>query len=535
YSEQALFLARAAELTTDPAVRAARCLQAAAAYLIVGDAGAVQRQLDLAAPDLAGPVARARAKRIQACTEMLLARASRVAVTLLEAVDRLGAADPAMTWDLLYEALAAAIVSADLTRGTTLPLVARRAAGAWHDPAPPPWSSGPLMYGLALGLGHGYARGVPVLREALRTMRDCETVRETGIPLSVTIAHAADQLWDIEAKRELAQRVAEQDRRHGALHGLSLAQVVLAAADISDGRFAAAEARYSENDEYAGAAGVVIHGDLTRPLLYAWTGREAELRRGVETMAGIAAGAGLGSLNRIADQAQAVFEIGSGRYGRALEHVRRLFDDDTVALGNVTLALMVEAGIRAGDRAAALAAFERIEHRAPLAGTPWALGSLARCRAMLAADDDAEPYYRESIERLGEVPVAMELAWSQLVYGEWLRRRRRRSDARVQLRAAFEAFDSRGAAPFAERARAELLASGETARKRTIDTRFDLTPQERQVALLAASGLTNGEIATRLFVTTATIEFHLSKVFRKLGITSRRQIASVLGTGEPAP
>jgi DNA-binding CsgD family transcriptional regulator len=152
------------------------------------------------------------------------------------------------------------------------------------------------------------------------------------------------------------------------------------------------------------------------------------------------------------------------------------------------------------------------------------LGLLARCRALMSDDDGAEQLYQESIAQLGKVPVAVELAWSRLLFGEWLRRRRRRADARVQLRAAYESFESWGAAPFAERARVELLATGERARKRTVDTQFDLTPQERHVAMLAASGLTNPEIATQLFVTTSTIEFHLSRVFRKLGITSRKQI-----------
>src|SRR5215472_1976828 len=146
----------------------------------------------------------------------------------------------------------------------------------------------------------------------------------------------------------------------------------------------------------------------------------------------------------------------------------------------------------------------------------------------MTAGDDAEELYLESIELLAKVPLAVELAWSRLLFGEWLRRRKRRSDARVQLRAAYESFESWGAVPFAERARVELLATGETARRRSVETQLDLTPQERQVASLAASGLTNAEIATRLFVTTSTIEFHLSRVFRKLDITSRKQIARVL-------
>jgi DNA-binding CsgD family transcriptional regulator len=192
------------------------------------------------------------------------------------------------------------------------------------------------------------------------------------------------------------------------------------------------------------------------------------------------------------------------------------------------LPLLIEAAVRVGDRRAAAAALARIKERAPLAGTPWALGILGRCRALMSEEDDAEPLYLESIALLGQVPMALEQAWSRLLLGEWLRRRKRRVDARVQLRAAHESFESCGAVAFAERARVELLATGEVARKRTVETLYDLTARERHVASLAASGLTNADIAARLFVTTSTIEFHLNKVFRKLGITSRKQIAPAL-------
>ncbi|MFD1277804.1 LuxR C-terminal-related transcriptional regulator [Streptomyces kaempferi] len=241
---------------------------------------------------------------------------------------------------------------------------------------------------------------------------------------------------------------------------------------------------------------------------------------------------------RWASQALSIFEVGRGRYQAALDAQRDILDDHPVALGDINLAGMVEAGLRAGDRKAATMAMRRMEERAPLAGTPWALGLLARCRALMSDDDEAEQLYKESISHLEKVPVAVDLAWSRLLFGEWLRRRKRRADARVQLRAAYESFESWGAAPFAERARVELQATGETARRRSADTQLDLTPQERHVAALAASGLTNAEIASRLFVTTSTVEFHLSRVFRKLGITSRKQIENKLGnagSGDRAP
>ncbi|MEV5576065.1 AAA family ATPase [Spirillospora sp. NPDC052269] len=534
FSQQALFLSRAAELTTDPARRARRFLDAAEAHLTSGDAGAVRMLLALAAPDLAGSPEKARAQRLRASVDMLFLRTGEVSAMLLDAVDGLGPSDPATTWELLYEAMHAALVSGGLTSGTTLAQVAKTAADAWHDPAPPSWSPGPLMAGLAHEVAFGYAQGAPLLRDALRRLRASPELRELNSPFSVIVSYAADELWDIEAKREIVQRLAAVDRGRGALYGLSLALLVLATLEIWEGRFSVAESHYAESDEYAAATGFAGGGEINKALFYAWTGREPELRTATQAMRNLAETLRLGSMRRTAAQALSIFEIGRGRYREALDHALPVFLEDGLPLGNLMLPIMVEAGVRAGDRSSAEAALARIEERAPLAGTPWALGSLARCRALMTTGDAAEEWYLKSIEQLGKVPVAVELAWSRLVYGEWLRRRKRRSDARVPLRAAYESFDSWGAAAFTGRARAELLATGATARKRTADTRHDLTPQERHVAVLAASGLTNAEIATRLFITTPTVEFHLNKVFRKLTITSRRQIASALDHPSPS-
>ncbi|WP_214317759.1 helix-turn-helix transcriptional regulator [Nonomuraea sediminis] len=527
YSEQAQFLSRAAELTTDPAKRAERYLDAAEAHLASGDPTAVQTLLDLATPDLNGPEARVRATRLRASVEMFHTRPGAVPAMLLEAVAELGSANPAMAWDLLSDATHAAIIGGQMIIGTTPREVARAAADAWHDPAPPPPSPAPLMAGLARHIAYGYAEGAPALHAALARLRAADELHEHGT-FSVMISLAADELWDIEAKRELIGRLVAAGRSHGALYGLSVALIALATAEIWDGRFAAAESCYVEANDYMTAMGFGGAGDFNKALLYAWTGREPELRAALGTMDAMSRTLGLGSIFRWAGQALSILEIGRGRYQEALDALRPAFEQPVV-LGDINLPGLVEAGVRAGDRAAAARALERMEERASLAGTPWALGSLARGRALMSDGDGAEQLYQESIAQLGKVPVAVEQAWSRLLFGEWLRRRKRRADARVQLRAAYESFDSWGAALFAERARAELLATGESARKRTVENQFDLTPQERQVARLAASGLTNAEIATRLFVTTSTVEFHLSRVFRKLGLTSRKQIRQKLG------
>ncbi|MGW2975654.1 helix-turn-helix transcriptional regulator [Streptomyces mirabilis] len=197
-------------------------------------------------------------------------------------------------------------------------------------------------------------------------------------------------------------------------------------------------------------------------------------------------------------------------------------------VANRSLHDIVEAGVRSGDHEAAKAALARMQERVPVSGTPWGLGLLARCRALMADDEQAEELYRESADLLARTQITVELARTHLVYGEWLRRRRRRSDARAQLRKAYEMFTSMGATAFAERARTELTATGERPRGRDEQVTHGLTAQEKQVARLAAAGATNDEIAARLFLSTSTIEYHLTKIFRKLAITSRRKLAGAL-------
>lgn len=527
YSEQALVLTRAAEMTAHPGRRAERYLAAAAAHLTSGNLPAVEPLLELAAPVPAGSAAQVRAVRLRASVEMFCSRPAEVPAMLMDAAAGLGGTDPAASWDLLREAVQAAIIGGRRITGTTPREVARAAAEAWQDRALPAWSPDPLMAALARSMAYGYAEGAPALAAALARLRGADELHGQDA-FSVMISIAGDELWDIEAKREILGRLVRSDRDRGALYGLSLSLLALAKVEIWNGRFAAAESFYIESDDYMAATGFFRSGDFHKVLLYAWTGRETELRAAVAAMRTLAESRRTGVTNRWAAQALSIFEIGRGHYREALDAQLEMFDDHPVILGDINLAGMVEAGVRAGDRTAATMAMDRLEERAPLAGTPWALGLLARCRALMAEGDEAERLYQESIAQLEKVPVAVELAWSRLLFGEWLRRRKRRADARVHLRSAYESFESWGAAPFAERARVELLATGETARKRTADTVSDLTAQERHVAALAASGLTNAEIAGQLFVTTSTVEFHLSRVFRKLGITSRRQIAARL-------
>ena len=532
YSQQALFLSRAAEFTGDPDKRAERLLDAAQAHLMSGDAPAARTALDLAGADIRGPVMRTRELRMRATAQMFQIVVGDVPAMLMDAVTRLGPQDPRLTWELLCEALHAALVAHDCPRGTSLTEVAAAAVAARHAPDSAVRGRDLLMEGLARRVAEGYEHGVPVLRSALDGLRGGGVIGDANSPFAVMLLMACDDLWDVQAARELTDRLAAAERDAGALYALSITLLVEARYELLDGRFTEAEVRYAEFDDIVAATGFPGGGDINRLHLFALTGREAELRAAVRQTAEMRS-IGLGLHHLMAQHALALFELGQGHYRQAMKHAWAVFEEDPPTNGNLVLPLLIEAGVRTGDRAGVAKALARLEERAPLAGTPWALGTLALGRALTADGDDAEKSYQESVELLGQGPLGLERARSRLLFGEWLRRRKRRSDARKQLRAAYESFDAFGAVPYAERARIELLATGETARRRTEETRFDLTPRERQVASMAASGLTNGEIATRLFVTASTVEFHLNKVFRKLGITSRKQIPRAIG--EPGP
>ncbi|MDN3029019.1 LuxR family transcriptional regulator [Streptomyces sp. S.PB5] len=525
YSQQALFLSRAAAFTKAPDTRAERLLDAAQAHLMSGDPSAAQTALDLASADIRGPVLGARELRIRATAQMFRIAVADVPAMLMAAVTRLGSRDPGLSWELLCEALHAALVAHDCTQGTSPAEVAAAAIAARQHTAD---GRDLLMEGLARRVAEGYEHGAPALRTALDGLRRGRTIRDARSPFAVMLSMACDDLWEVQAGRDLTDRLAAADRGTGALYALSITLLVQARYDLWDGRFGEAEVRYAEFDDIAADTGFPGGGDINRLHLFALTGHEEELRSAVRRTAEMGS-LGHGVLQLLAQHALTLFELGQGRYGQALKHARTVFEKDPPACGNLILTQLVEACVRTGDRAGASEALARLEERAPLAATPWALGSLALGRALTADGDDAEKFYQESLDLLHQSPLALEQARARLLFGEWLRRCRRRSDARTQLRAAYESFDAFGATPYTERARLELLATGARARRRSEETRFDLTSRERQVASMAAAGLTNSEIATRLFVTASTVEFHLSRVFRKLGITSRRQIPRTIG------
>ncbi|SEG83261.1 regulatory protein, luxR family [Actinacidiphila yanglinensis] len=530
YAARAAFLARAAELSeADRSVRAVRLVEAARAHLVLGDPVAAQAMIEQAEPLLAtgDPVLRARALHARATTDLYFERIDGVVPQLLAAADTVAGTDPVLARSMLLEGLLAALCSAHET------LSAREFGTAvLTSPAmrsAPPAGTDLLLRGFALRMDSGYAPSVPVLRAALAAMGRDGHVIEGGARQSTLALYAAEEIWDDAGGEEAARLVEAHERRIGALGALRSTLVVRSTWELRAGRFAAATACLDEAEELAAVIGQPS-GLAFRVELLAWSGQEARARAAADALVqDLVTRHAHGGLGDWARNCLAVLELGLGRYAEAAACARVAFDHDNAGAVPRALPDLVEASVRCGDHRTAKEALRRLEERAPLAGTPWALGLLARCRALMADDDQAGAFFAESAALLGRTGVRTDLARTHLLHGEWLRRRGRRADARAELRTAHEMFAGMGAAAFAERARLELLATGERARKRTVQTEHDLTPQERRIAGLAADGSTNAEIAARLFITTSTVEYHLNKVFRKLDITSRRQLRSVLG------
>jgi DNA-binding CsgD family transcriptional regulator len=296
---------------------------------------------------------------------------------------------------------------------------------------------------------------------------------------------------------------------------------------VHAGEFAAASALLEEAEVITNATGNAPLS-YTSLVLAAWRGEETRASELIQAGIQEATARGEGRAIGLAGYVTAVLYNGLGRYEPACIGARRACEHDDLGFFGWSLVELVEAAARCGADEEAASALRQLEERTLASGTDWALGVRARSRALLSADGAAEHLYREAIERLGRCRVAVHLARAHLVYGEWLRRENRRLDAREQLRTAFEMLHRFGAAAFAERARRELLATGESVRRGVAEARHILTMQEAQIARLAGDGLTNPEIGAELFISPRTVEWHLHKVFTKLDVDSRRQLRGVL-------
>jgi DNA-binding CsgD family transcriptional regulator/tetratricopeptide (TPR) repeat protein len=518
----AAFLERATALTPDPARRGPRALAAAQAML---EAGAPEAAETLIATAEAAPLDElhhARMARARAQIAFARRRGSDDPPLLLDAARRLEPLDAPLARETYLEALGAAIFAGRLSVAVGVRDVAEAARAAPRG-AEPPRPSDLLLDGLATRFTEGYAAGVAPLRRAMRAFTPAQGGVDDDPRWLWMACRVAPEVWDYETWRELTTRGTQLAREAGALTVLPTALTYRAAVHVHAGEFAAASALIEEADAITAATGNV-------PLMYAslelaaWTGREAEALELIEVSIQDAAARGEGRAIGLTEHATAVLYNGLGRYEAAFAAAERACEHDDLEIFGWALTELVEAGVRSGAGVQAAAALERLETRTAAAGTDWALGIGARSRALLSDDEEAEEHYRQAIDRLARSRVLVHLARAQLVYGEWLRREQRRVDAREHLRTAHDTFRRLGAEAFAERARRELVATGETMPKRTVETRDRLTPQEAQIAQLAADGHTNPEIGALLFISPRTVEYHLRKVFTKLDISSRREL-----------
>ncbi|CCH87411.1 Transcriptional regulator, LuxR family [Modestobacter italicus] len=519
------FLQRAAELTPEPARRAGRALEAAQ---VKHQAGASEAALELLTVAAAGPLdarQRARLQLLRARVDFQLTRADGVSGMLLDAAAALAPLDAALARETYLHALDAALVIGGSGRSRSVLDVATAARAA---PAPP----GPagtvdlLLDGLVATYTRGYGSGVPGLRRALEAFRSQETAgpgRYGDDSWLWLASRTAVGLYDDELALVLVDRHVRLTREAGALSALPAALTALSVTLLLAGELTHAAELAAESTAITRVTGA-------RPLrnaqlvLAAWCGRGAETRQLHASTVQAAGGSADGAEVTIAQYALAVLHNGLGDHPAAEEAAALASASSELANSNLALPELVEAAVRSGRPERAAAAVEQLGTRARASGTPWALGLEARSRAMISAGPVAEEHYREAIEQLRGCRIATHLARTHLVYGEWLRREGRRQDARDQLRTAHAMLSEMGAEAFAARAARELRATGEHPRTRTARPTDALTAQELHIARLVATGATSREVGAQLFLSPRTIEAHLRNIFRKAGITSRRQL-----------
>jgi DNA-binding CsgD family transcriptional regulator len=524
----AAFLELSAALTPDRSKRAARALAAARAK---HQAGAFDAALSLLAKAEAGPLGefeRVQAELLRGQVAFASNRGNDAPPLLLNAARRLERFDPKMARDTYLEAVAAAIFASRLAVGASLHEVAEAACRA---PAPqqPPRAADLLLDGLATYITRGPAEGMPTLKRAVRAFRSDEVPRADRVHWLWLACHAAGLAGDFPSWEALCTAQVELARDGGSVVALPIAYSTLAEVRVLAGEFAMAAELVAEVDAITETTGSSI-APYAALALAVLRGRESEAMDLIEAGTADVRRRGEGKGLTFVRWAAAVLDNSLGRYSEALAAAQIASEDSHVLwFSNWSRAELVEAAARTGAPEVAAAAFQQLAQHARAAGTDWALGIEARSHALLLGDGDAaEPHYLNAIDHLERTRLRVELGRTRLVYGEWLRRRRRRRDARTQLGRAFEIFDGMGAAAFAERARIELRATGVATRARAAETRDVLTAQEAQIARLAGQGSSNAEIAAQLFLSPATIAYHLRKVFAKLGIGSRGQLSGVL-------
>jgi DNA-binding CsgD family transcriptional regulator len=536
----AAFLERAAVLTSDPSRRGSRALAAA------------QAKCDAAAPEVAhellltaelcplSDLQRAHAKRLRAQLEFARSRGGEAgsprigdaAAGLLDAARRLDGLDDMSARETYLEALAASMFAARCGDPGALAraAVAARTAVAKVIVLDRPIDL--LLRGITDLIIDGLAAGRDPLRSALNLWgdqaqrNDAQALRMLSLAFPIVQESAAAELWDDDVIHRTAGTMVGYARGTGALAILPATLAFRAGMHVLSGEFSSAANLLEEADAISAATN-------HRPMKYhrlhlaAWRGVHSDAVGLIEAATAEATHKGEGRLLGVSEYCAAILHNGLGRYDEAFAAAGRAAEHYDLGFGSWCLTELVEAAVQLEERETARQAVHDLELRVGASGTNWGLGALARAQALLADDESADQLFREAITRLENTRVVSQLARTHLSYGEWLRRANRRGDARRQLSVAHGMFIRMGALAFADRARKELVATGEKVRKQPVASGDELTAQEAQIARLAADGLTNQEIGAQLFISTHTVEWHLRKVFVKLGVSSRRQLRTV--------
>jgi DNA-binding CsgD family transcriptional regulator len=526
----AAFLQRAVGMTAEPGRRTERALAAAELSLQAGELDTAQRLLSVAESYPLDGFQAARATLLRGHVAFAAGLFGDAPRLLLNAATRIEPFDLDLARETYLNAWAAAVGAGHLAEGDIL-LDICRAVQALTPRAGAPLPLDLLLDGLALLITEGRAAAAPTLLRAGRAFAHGDLSVEDTLRWGWLAAAASTAVWDDEGRLAIAARTVQLVRDAGALAQLRVILTVLGTVTLLSGDFAGTAATIAEADSVAAATGSLVAPHITLRLL-ALQGREAEASALIAATIEQAGERSITATN--AHWAAALLYNGLGRYEEAAGSARQATSNTFEPWISIwALPELVEAAARAGDVELAREALQRLAETTQPSGTDWALGVEARSRALLSDSATAEELHLEAIDRLSRTQLRPELARAHLLYGEWLRREGRRSDAREQLRTAHHMFAAIGMEAFAERTRRELVATGETVRKRSAETRDELTPQEEQIVRLARDGLSNPEIGAQLFLSSRTVEWHLRKVYMKLGISSRRELwaASVRAAG----
>jgi DNA-binding CsgD family transcriptional regulator/tetratricopeptide (TPR) repeat protein len=522
----AAFLERSAALTPEPSRRAPRALAAAQAKHQAGAPDVALQLLITAETGSLDALQRARMDLLRAQIAFTSSSGGDAPPLLLSAAKQLEPLDIDLARETYLDVLCATVYVGPVESGCD-PLEVAQAALAAARPGPQR-AIDLLLHGLALRITEGYATAAPAIRRALSAFDRDDLSAGEGLGWGWLACYIASTLWEHETQYALATRHVQLARDTGALVMLPHTLAQLVGIHLRDGELATAAALMQEVDAGMVATGSGPSPDLALSLA-AYRGREAEARALIEARKKLVGG---GIALVVVQWASALLYNGLGRYEDALRSgLQAHHDAEPVGKPPWILPELIEAAAGSGVPEEAAESMRRLSEETHVSGTDWALGLEARSRALLSDGEEAERLYREAIGRLAGPGSRVDLARAHLLYGEWLRREGRRTDARERLRAAHEMFATMGAEGFAERAERELLAAGETTRKRVAETSGQLTPQEAQVAGLARDGLSNAEIGARLFISPRTVQYHLRKVFAKLGINSRMHLGRVLPHG----